>query len=45
MKSEVVDWDLYFEKITDVYDKWNKPSVYEKDENGNFVINLMELQC
>tara|TARA_B100001094_G_scaffold233705_1_gene228608 strand:- start:99 stop:1865 length:1767 start_codon:yes stop_codon:yes gene_type:complete len=35
MKSGAVDWDLYFEKITDVYDKWNKPSVYEKDENGN----------
>ena len=35
MKSGAVDWDLYFEKITDVYDKWNSASVYEKDENGN----------
>ena len=35
MKSGAVDWDLYFEKITNVYDKWNLPSVYEKDENGN----------
>jgi hypothetical protein len=35
MKSGAVNWNLYFEKITDVYDKWNKPSVYEKDENGD----------
>jgi len=35
MKSGAVDWDLYFEKITNVYDKWNFPSVYERDENGN----------
>jgi len=34
-KSGAVDWDLYFEKITNVYDKWNEPSVYEKDEKGN----------
>jgi len=35
MKSGAVDWDSYFEKITNVYDKWNLPSVYERDENGN----------
>ena len=35
MKSGAVDWDLYFEKITDVYDKWNTNAVYETDINGN----------
>jgi hypothetical protein len=35
MKSGAVDWDLYFEKITGVYDKWNDASVYETDVNGD----------
>ena len=35
MKSGAVDWDLYFEKITDVYDKWNTKAVYETDANGD----------
>ena len=30
-----VDWDKFSEKMIETYDKWNKPTVYEKDEKDD----------